>query len=57
LIGFTFAQPFLITATIKFIEQPASGQDSNEGLGLIAAAALVYSGIAVSFLAHVYPGP
>ncbi|XXG98141.1 hypothetical protein Hte_004462 [Hypoxylon texense] len=46
LTGFTFAQPFLVSATVTFVglENP----DSNYGKGLIGAWALVYLGMAVS---------
>jgi len=48
LIGFTFAQPFLISTTISYVDQPAAQQNHNAGLGLIAAASIIYTGIAVS---------
>lgn len=48
LIGFYYAQPFLISRLISFVSEPSSPQNSNAGLGLIAAAALIYTGIAVS---------
>ncbi|KAI1387325.1 uncharacterized protein F4822DRAFT_430081 [Hypoxylon trugodes] len=46
LTAFTFAQPFLVNATVTFVglENP----DSTFGKGLIGAWALVYMGIAVS---------
>lgn len=50
LIGFSYAQPFLITSTISYVTLSSSQRDSNDGLGLIAAAALIYFGIAVSLL-------
>ncbi|KAK1996035.1 ABC transporter [Colletotrichum falcatum] len=43
---FTFAQPFLINATVGFVGQ--QDPDPNHGRGLIGAWALVYLGIAVS---------
>jgi ATP-binding cassette subfamily C (CFTR/MRP) protein 1 len=46
LIGFNYAQPFLISSAIDYISQPTG--DRNTGYGLIAATALIYLGIAVS---------
>jgi hypothetical protein len=43
--AFTFAQPFLINATIKFVG--SKDPDSYHGKGLIGAWALVYLGISV----------
>lgn len=48
LISFTWAQPFLISRLISFFEEPETSQTHNIGLGLIASAALIYTGIAVS---------
>ena len=48
LIGFNYAQPFLISRMIGFVNQPRASQNYNQSLGLIAAAALIYTGIAVS---------
>lgn len=51
LIGFTFAQPFLITSAVGLL---ASNQDDKAadqtGYGLLGAAALIYTGIAISKL-------
>ncbi|KAH8799341.1 putative multidrug resistance protein [Xylogone sp. PMI_703] len=47
LIGFTYAQPFLISTTISYVEEPRLRENSNNGLGLIAAAFFVYTGIAI----------
>jgi ATP-binding cassette, subfamily C (CFTR/MRP), member 1 len=47
LIGFTWAQPFLISRPISFFEEPETAKPTA-GLGLIASAALIYTGIAVS---------
>lgn len=47
-IGFTYAQPFLISRVISFVEAPASEQLRSHALGLMAAAFLVYISIAVS---------
>ncbi|KAL4798804.1 P-loop containing nucleoside triphosphate hydrolase protein [Aspergillus venezuelensis] len=43
--GFTFCQPFLITATVTWVEIPDASMDS--GKGLIGAFALVYAGQAL----------
>ncbi|KAL4951097.1 P-loop containing nucleoside triphosphate hydrolase protein [Aspergillus filifer] len=43
--GFTFCQPFLITATVTWVGIPDASMDS--GKGLIGAFALVYAGQAV----------
>jgi ATP-binding cassette, subfamily C (CFTR/MRP), member 1 len=48
LISFTWAQPFLISRLISFFEEPETGKTHNIGLGLIASAALIYTGTAVS---------
>ncbi|RFU80509.1 abc transporter [Trichoderma arundinaceum] len=47
-IGFTYAQPFLITAAIELAVTPQTQQFNNNGYGLIGAYILVYTGIAVS---------
>lgn len=50
IIGFTFAQPFLITAAIQYLEAPDSTENKNHGYGLIGAAFLIYLGLAVMSL-------
>lgn len=47
LIGFNFAQPFLITAALNLVTEPVNPSTRNEGYGLIGATALIYLGIAV----------
>ncbi|KAH8659368.1 putative ATP-binding cassette transporter [Tricladium varicosporioides] len=47
LTGFTFAQPFLATALIRYLTNGPSGS-KNDGYGLIGATFLVYVGIAIS---------
>jgi hypothetical protein len=49
LIGFNYAQPFLISRAISYIGQPSEPEDKNYGYGLIAATGLIYLGIAVCF--------
>jgi ATP-binding cassette subfamily C (CFTR/MRP) protein 1 len=49
LIGFTFAQPFLINTIIDYLDQPSDEASKNVGSGLISATALIYVGLAVSF--------
>jgi hypothetical protein len=44
---FTFAQPFLITATLKYIGDPSASEPKFYGTGLIGAYILVYLGLAV----------
>ncbi|PYH89693.1 putative multidrug resistance protein [Aspergillus ellipticus CBS 707.79] len=48
IMGFNFAQPFLITAAIKYVEDKRIPQDRNNGYSLIGAAFLIYLGIALS---------
>ncbi len=48
LIGFNFAQPFLITRAVDLANAPVTQINNNIGYGLIGAYALVYIGIAVS---------
>ncbi|KAJ5674930.1 ABC transporter integral membrane type 1 [Penicillium maclennaniae] len=47
-IGFTFAQPFLVDATITWVDAPDESYTMSQGYGLIGAFALTYIGIAVS---------
>jgi len=46
--AFTYAQTFLITAAIKFLETPAGRRNRNHAYGLMGAVALIYFGIAFS---------
>ncbi|OCK89464.1 putative multidrug resistance protein [Cenococcum geophilum 1.58] len=54
LIGFNYAQPFLISRMISFVNQPRASQNYNQSLGLIAAAALIYTGVAVSTVCYMH---
>lgn len=54
LIGFNYAQPFLISRMISFVSQPRESQNYNQSLGLIAAAALIYIGVAVSTVCYMH---
>ena len=46
MIGFNFAQPFLIVSAIENLKKAEASK--NDGYGLIGAAFLIYLGIAVS---------
>lgn len=48
LIGFTFAQPFLISGLLDWLSE--SHDTENEGYGLMGATILIYLGLAVSNL-------
>lgn len=54
LIGFTFCQPFLIAALLDNLESPPDERSKNESYGLIGAAALAYTGIALSTAFYQY---
>jgi ATP-binding cassette subfamily C (CFTR/MRP) protein 1 len=55
LIGFNYAQPFLISRMINFISEPRdSSKYYNQSLGLIAAAAVIYIGVAVSTVRYMH---
>lgn len=45
--AFRFAQPFLITSAITYVEQPDSTIKRNHAYGLIGATFLTYLGISV----------
>ncbi|KAI9745821.1 MAG: hypothetical protein M1818_000502 [Claussenomyces sp. TS43310] len=47
-IGFTFAQPFLVDATVNLIEAGKDPSLDSDGYGLMAAFGLVYIGIAIT---------
>ncbi|KAJ5435683.1 ABC transporter integral membrane type 1 [Penicillium cf. griseofulvum] len=48
MIGFNFAQPFMITAVLVYIEDPITPESWNRGYGLIGATFLIYLGLALS---------
>ncbi|EAL91343.1 putative ABC multidrug transporter [Aspergillus fumigatus Af293] len=48
LLALTFAQPFLVTATISYVENQGAHNRPAIGKALIGAFALVYTGIAVA---------
>ncbi|KAL4958875.1 ABC transporter [Aspergillus stella-maris] len=52
LMGFTFCQPFLVNATVSWVNNPDAPPDS--GKALIGAYALVYMGLAVSSSLYAY---
>ncbi|RBR18642.1 uncharacterized protein FIESC28_05919 [Fusarium coffeatum] len=47
-IGFTFCQPFLISATLAWVESDKNSDDTSKGYGLIGAWFLVFVGLAVT---------
>lgn len=48
MIGFYYAQPFLITRAINYLTEPETANSPNVGYGLIGATFLIYVGNAVS---------
>jgi ATP-binding cassette subfamily C (CFTR/MRP) protein 1 len=48
LTAFRFCQPFLIHTLLDYLQHPAEDSSKNVGYGLIGAAILIYTGIAVS---------
>lgn len=55
LIAFTFCQPFLITATIRFMQRPRTPESARYGQALVGAYLLTYLGLAVSRAAYSRP--
>ncbi|RGP71223.1 multidrug resistance [Fusarium longipes] len=47
-IGFTFCQPFLISATLAWAEKDSNPDDMSQGYGLIGAWFIVFVGLAVT---------
>ncbi|GMG05073.1 unnamed protein product [Aspergillus oryzae] len=52
LSAFTFAQPFLITATVNYINIPSSSESQKYGQAIVGAYVLVYAGYAVSWACY-----
>ncbi|KAJ5655123.1 ABC transporterintegral membrane type 1 [Penicillium lividum] len=52
LAGFTFCQPFLLSATINWMADPTTAETQRYGNALVGAYALVYTGVAVSTAAY-----
>ncbi|KAJ4249125.1 hypothetical protein NW762_012459 [Fusarium torreyae] len=50
-IGFTFCQPFLIQTILAYLESPS---EPKNGYGLIGAAVIIYTGIAISNALYFY---
>jgi len=50
--GFTFCQPFLISAIVSYLDAPQTASTEKYGQALIGAVILVYLGIAVCVLVH-----
>jgi ABC-type multidrug transport system fused ATPase/permease subunit len=48
LSAFQFCQPFLINSMLSYLQIPSEQSSRNDGYGLIGAAALIYTGIAIS---------
>lgn len=46
--AFTLSQPFLITAVVQYIEQPAEERNVQVGHSLIGATILIYAGMAIT---------
>lgn len=48
MMALSYAQTFLITDAIVYLETPAQFRDVRHAYGLIGAAAIIYTGTAVS---------
>lgn len=48
LTGFTYAQPFLITTAVNYVQGPVGKENDDVGYGLIGATIMVYLGISTS---------
>ncbi|CAG8909081.1 unnamed protein product [Penicillium egyptiacum] len=56
MIGFNFAQPFMITAVLVYIEDPITPESWNRGYGLIGATFLIYIGHRFSRVSTLFRG-
>lgn len=54
LIAFQFCQPFLLNKLLSYLQTPLEQSSRNDGYGLIGAAGLIYTGIAVSGAVYWY---
>jgi ATP-binding cassette subfamily C (CFTR/MRP) protein 1 len=54
MIAFSYAQTFLITATINYLETPSALRNKNHANGLIGAAFIIYTGNAVCFIQFIH---
>ncbi|KAF2396774.1 P-loop containing nucleoside triphosphate hydrolase protein [Trichodelitschia bisporula] len=54
MIALSYAQTFLITDAIVYLETPARFRNKNHAYGLIGAAALIYGGVALATAKYYY---
>ncbi|KAK1997544.1 ABC transporter [Colletotrichum falcatum] len=54
LIGFNYSQPFFIQTLLVYLQDPDESKNKNMGYGMIGAAFLIYTGIAVSTALYYY---
>lgn len=54
LSAFQFCQPFLINSLVNYLQMPPEQSSRNDGYGLIGAAALIYTGIAIASAIYWY---
>ncbi|KAK1590443.1 ABC transporter [Colletotrichum navitas] len=54
LIGFNYSQPFFIQTLLRYLQEDPETTPENMGYGLIGAAFLIYTGIAVSTALYYY---
>ncbi|KAH8900794.1 P-loop containing nucleoside triphosphate hydrolase protein [Thozetella sp. PMI_491] len=54
LTGFSYAQPFLITAAVDYMQRTTNEESNNFGYGLIGATIIVYLGISTSTALYNY---
>jgi hypothetical protein len=56
MIAMSYAQTFLITDAINYLETPREKRNVNHAYGLIAASAIIYAGNAVGTLSPISSG-